>query len=73
MNFDLEQITEFFEYLDGLRISGVTNMFGAGAYLQEEFELEKKDARAIHTGWMNTFDKTPVEDRAKEYLEGVKT
>lgn len=72
MNFDLEYIVEFFEYLDDLRLSGVTNMFGAESYLQEEFQLEKKDARNIHIGWMNTFDDTPVESRAKEYLNGLK-
>lgn len=31
------QLEEYFEYLDQLRESGVTNMFGAVPYLQAEF------------------------------------
>ena len=34
--------TQIFKYLDNLRESGVTNMFGAGIYLQEEFGLGKE-------------------------------
>jgi hypothetical protein len=30
-----------FEYLDELRESGTVNMFGAGQYLQFEFDLTK--------------------------------
>ena len=36
---------EMFTYLDELRDSGVTNMFGAAPYLQREFDLEKREAR----------------------------
>lgn len=46
---------EYFEYLDVLRESGVTNMFGAGFYLQEEFGLDRYEARDILTKWMQTF------------------
>lgn len=46
---------EHLEYLDNLRESGVTNMFGAGSYLQEEFGLNKTDARNVLTYWMETF------------------
>ena len=42
-------------YLDGLRESGVVNMFGAGQYLQEAFGLEKREARAILKEWMKTY------------------
>lgn len=31
--------TEYFEYLDELRESGVTNMFGAAPYLVSEFGI----------------------------------
>tara|TARA_R110000787_G_scaffold70091_1_gene155815 strand:- start:13333 stop:13518 length:186 start_codon:yes stop_codon:yes gene_type:complete len=41
-----------FEYLDNLRESGVTNMFGAGVYLENEFGLEKKEARKVLANWM---------------------
>ena len=41
------QMEEYFEYLDQLRESGVTNMFGAVPYLQAEFpELSFDRARA---------------------------
>ena len=44
-----------FAYLDDLRESGVTNMFGATPYLQEEFDLNKKDAGDVLVAWMNGF------------------
>lgn len=47
---------EYFEYLDVLRESGVTNMFGAEPYLQEEFGLDKHEARETVLGWMRSFD-----------------
>ena len=43
------------EYLDQLRESGVTNMFGAGSYLQEEFGMDKHEARKVLSEWMRTF------------------
>lgn len=43
-------------FLDILRDSGVTNMFGAGIYLQEEFGIDKYKAREILQEWMDTFD-----------------
>jgi len=44
------------EYLDKLRESGVTNMFGAGAYLQREFGIGAEEARQILKYWMQTFE-----------------
>ncbi len=39
---------KYFEYLDCLRDSGVTNMFGAVPYLQQEFpELSYDRAQAV--------------------------
>lgn len=43
------------KYLDDLRESGETNMFGAGPYLRMEFDLDKKESREILSEWMNTF------------------
>ena len=45
------------EYLDQLRDSGVTNMFGAGQYLEEEFNLERSEAKSILLEWMKSFNK----------------
>ena len=50
-----EQETEVFEYLDGLRESGETNMYGAGPYVQGTFGIEKKEASALVAKWMKTF------------------
>ena len=56
---------EMLEYLDELRESGVTNMFGAGPYLERAFPDElRKDRNSFHssqkardvlTYWMKTF------------------
>ena len=44
---------EYFEYLDELRESGETNMFGARPYLQREFsELQPVDAGKVLKEWM---------------------
>jgi hypothetical protein len=46
---------EYYEYLDALRESGAVNMFGAGAYLQDQFDLSKSEARTILIAWMNQY------------------
>ena len=43
------------QYLNELRRSGVTNMFGAGACLEHEFGLTKKEAGDVLVEWMRTF------------------
>lgn len=49
---------EHLEYLDKLRESGETNMYGARPYLQRAFDmLDKKLAGQILTYWMNSFGK----------------
>ena len=48
---------EHLVYLDELRESGVTNMWGGGTYLQNEFELSPDEARDILLYWMDTFGK----------------
>ena len=49
---------KYFDYLDRLRDSGATNMFGAVAYLQREFpELGFDDVRArqLLAAWMEGY------------------
>lgn len=46
---------EVFLYLDTLRDSGVTNMFGAAPYIGEAFDLSRKDAHALLKEWMQTY------------------
>ena len=47
---------EYFEYLEELRQSGVTNMFGATPYLMGEFGLSKYEARDILSQWMKGYN-----------------
>ncbi len=42
-------------YLDQLRESGETNMFGARPYLQQQFGLEKDTASRVLSEWMRTY------------------
>jgi len=49
---------EYFQYLDVLRESGVTNMFGAGPYLQQAFDLDRREARKVLSEWMNQYATT---------------
>ena len=46
---------EHLEFLDDLRESGKTNMFGARPYLVDEFDINKETAEEILTYWMKTF------------------
>ncbi len=47
---------DYFEYLDTLRESGVTNMFAATPYLVEHFKITMFEARKVLVEWMETFD-----------------
>ena len=60
-NWEIDNITEhwsdserdeYFSYLDQLRESGRTNMFGATEYLIEDLGLHKKTASDILEAWM---------------------
>lgn len=47
---------EHLVFLDNLRESGATNMWGAGEYLENEYpELSEKEAGKILLYWMDTF------------------
>lgn len=46
---------EYFKYLEELRNSGVTNMFGAGEFLEEAFGLEKQEAQRVLIEWMKSY------------------
>jgi hypothetical protein len=49
---------QYFSYLNVLRESGVTNMFGASPYLQNEFGLNRSEANKVLMAWMNSFKET---------------
>ena len=46
---------EHLNYLDELRESGITNMFGAVPYLAEMFDLDGRTVRAYLGYWIRTF------------------
>ena len=43
-------------FLNVLRESGITNMFGASPYVEEEFGIGKLEARRILSLWMHNFN-----------------
>ena len=49
-------------FLDILRESGETNMFGAGPYIQERFGITKYDANRFLVKWMGTFEERNNDD-----------
>jgi hypothetical protein len=48
---------EVLQYLDNLRDSGVTNMFGAGPYLMQQFDCTRKTSHEWLSYWMHSFGK----------------
>ena len=59
-----EKCTEsHLRFLDILRESGITNMFGAAPYLVETYEnITLRDARDILSYWMETFSERHKEE-----------
>lgn len=53
------------EYLDELRESGTTNMFGARPYLMRNFGLSGADAAVILTYWQETFGQRQAHKEAQ--------
>lgn len=48
---------EHLTYLDDLRESGATNMFGAASYLADTFpEIDRRESRTILAYWMDSFE-----------------
>ena len=50
-------LEEAFIFLDILRESGVTNMYGAGRDLREEYSCSKQESHKILAAWMQDFGK----------------
>ena len=48
-------LQELLVYLDELRESGVTNMYGAGTYLRDDYGLTRRLASDVLGYWMRTF------------------
>ena len=50
-----EMKDDVFEYLEELRESGETNMFGAHRYVMETFEISKVMAIKFVSSWMESY------------------
>ena len=63
MGSQSERQAEYFQFLNELRESGITNMFGAARYLEDKFpELSRQEATTELSAWMKSFDKKDAEE-----------
>lgn len=49
-------------FLEKLRRSGITNMYGAAPYLQEVFGMSKKEAVGVLVDWMENYNPADYEE-----------
>lgn len=47
-----QQRARYYQYLNELRDSGRTNMFGAAPFLRQRFGLERREAEDVLLAWM---------------------
>lgn len=52
-------VREEFLFLNRLRESGATNMFGASPYLAKAFHLDKREASTLLMEWMQWVSANP--------------
>lgn len=57
-----------FNFLNELRNSGTTNMYGARPYIVDNFSIEKREAGKILALWINNFE----ENREWKQRDNVK-
>jgi len=50
-----QEVIEMFEFLNNLRESGRTNMFGAAPFLVDGFGIDKREANKVTQAWMSNF------------------
>ena len=60
------QEQEVLTYLNMLRDSGATNIFGATPYIEEEFDLNSKEAKRLLMLWMANFNDEGEYNEVKE-------
>lgn len=56
---------EHLKYLDKLRESGATNMFGAGPYLVRRFGMTREQSHTVLQEWMDTFSERHAKAEGK--------
>ena len=54
-----KNVREEFIFLNRLRESGATNMFGAAPYLESAFDLDRREAKEALLAWMAWVDENP--------------
>jgi hypothetical protein len=65
---DHETALEYVMFLDDLRASGKTNMFGAGPYLREEFGLSRDEGDKVLSAWFKTDISLPMSERLPSFV-----
>lgn len=63
-----DELLEAFDFLDDLRESGQTNMFGASSYVMRELGWPQTETRSAVALWMETFSDAPIEERVATAL-----
>lgn len=53
---------KYWTFLEKLRKSGKTNMFGATPYLMREFDLTKNQASEILVAWMKNYNRSDYDE-----------
>lgn len=64
-----EENLKYYEFLEALRKSGETNMFGASPYLASYFGLDNREADKILVEWMNNYDEINERWSIRERIE----
>lgn len=57
-----KEISKYWIYLERLRRSGQTNMFGAVPWLESAFGLSRSEVRKILADWMKNYDPEDYKD-----------
>ena len=50
-----DTLESMFRFLFALRDSGAVNMYGAGEYLEEEYDITQKESTHVLVYWMENF------------------
>lgn len=67
-----EEHLKYYEFLEALRKSGETNMYGASPYLAQYFRLENRHADSILAEWMNNYDEINERWNIRERIKPLK-
>lgn len=51
-----EKYYKYFDWIEKLRQSGVTNMYGAVPYIQNHFLISSEEATVLLAYWMNHYN-----------------